>query len=62
MQYTELFKYIFHLSFEGEEGSGIDHRVLAQLTQLYMTVKLECPFYDVSETALLLLFFTMLKT
>ncbi|XP_051757229.1 FAST kinase domain-containing protein 3, mitochondrial [Ctenopharyngodon idella] len=30
----------------GEEGSGLDPIVLAQLTQLYMTVKLECPFYD----------------
>lgn len=29
-----------------EEGSGMDRMVLAQLTQLYMTVKLECPFYN----------------
>ncbi|KAL7876217.1 hypothetical protein AOLI_G00111800 [Acnodon oligacanthus] len=29
-----------------EEGSGMDRVMLAQLTQLYMTVKLECPFYD----------------
>lgn len=28
-----------------EQGSGMDRHVLAQLTQLYMTVKLECPFY-----------------
>ncbi|KAI1889127.1 hypothetical protein AGOR_G00175870 [Albula goreensis] len=28
------------------QGTGIDRIVLAQLTQLYMTVKLECPFYD----------------
>ncbi|KAI7814163.1 FAST kinase domain-containing protein 3, mitochondrial isoform X2 [Triplophysa rosa] len=28
-----------------EENSGMDRLVLAQLTQLYMTVKLECPFY-----------------
>lgn len=28
-----------------EEGSGMDRYVHAQLTQLYMTVKLECPFY-----------------
>lgn len=25
----------------------MDRAVLAQLTQLYMTVKLECPFYEV---------------
>lgn len=30
-----------------EQGAGIDRAVLAQLTQLYMTVKLECPFYQV---------------
>ncbi|XP_017567906.1 FAST kinase domain-containing protein 3, mitochondrial isoform X1 [Pygocentrus nattereri] len=29
-----------------EESSGMDRVMLAQLTQLYMTVKLECPFYD----------------
>uniref|UniRef100_A0A3Q0SCC3 FAST kinase domains 3 n=1 Tax=Amphilophus citrinellus TaxID=61819 RepID=A0A3Q0SCC3_AMPCI len=29
-----------------EQGTGIDRAVLAQLTQLYMTVKLECPFYE----------------
>lgn len=29
------------------EGSIMDHGLLAQLTQLYMTVKLECPFYRV---------------
>uniref|UniRef100_H3DIB4 FAST kinase domains 3 n=1 Tax=Tetraodon nigroviridis TaxID=99883 RepID=H3DIB4_TETNG len=29
-----------------EHGSGLDRSVLAQLTQLYMTVKLECPFYE----------------
>ncbi|KAJ8010355.1 hypothetical protein DPEC_G00074200 [Dallia pectoralis] len=28
-----------------EQGTGIDRLVLAQLTQLYMTVKLECPSY-----------------
>lgn len=28
-----------------EQGSGMDRYVLAQLTQLYMTVVLECPFY-----------------
>ncbi|XP_069015694.1 FAST kinase domain-containing protein 3, mitochondrial isoform X2 [Embiotoca jacksoni] len=29
-----------------EPGKGIDRAVLAQLTQLYMTVKLECSFYE----------------
>lgn len=29
-----------------EQGSGMDRFILAQLTQLYMTVKLECPFYE----------------
>ncbi|XP_026219174.1 FAST kinase domain-containing protein 3, mitochondrial [Anabas testudineus] len=29
-----------------EQGTGLDPFVLAQLTQLYMTVKLECPFYE----------------
>ncbi|XP_034428444.1 FAST kinase domain-containing protein 3, mitochondrial [Hippoglossus hippoglossus] len=29
-----------------EQGTGMDRIVLAQLTQLYMTVKLECPFYQ----------------
>ncbi|KAL4001176.1 CTD nuclear envelope phosphatase 1 [Sarotherodon galilaeus] len=29
-----------------EQGMGIERAVLAQLTQLYMTVKLECPFYE----------------
>ncbi|XP_063062630.1 FAST kinase domain-containing protein 3, mitochondrial [Engraulis encrasicolus] len=29
-----------------EKESGMDRIVLAQLTQLYMTVKLECPFYN----------------
>lgn len=33
--------------FLSEEGCGMDRVTLAQLTQLYMTVKLECPFYDV---------------
>jgi len=28
----------------------LDPIVLAKLTQLYMTVTLECPFYDVSKT------------
>ena len=30
-----------------EPGTAMDRQVLAQLTQLYMTVKLECPFYGV---------------
>lgn len=30
-----------------EQSMGIDRAALAQLTQLYMTVKLECPFYEV---------------
>ncbi len=30
-----------------EQGTGMDRIVLAQLTQLYMTLKLECPFYEV---------------
>ncbi|KAK2859602.1 hypothetical protein Q5P01_004222 [Channa striata] len=29
-----------------EQGTGLDRFVLAQLTQLYMTMKLECPFYE----------------
>lgn len=37
-------------SIQAEEDSGMDRMVLAQLTQLYMTVKLECPFYNVSDT------------
>ncbi|KTF77586.1 hypothetical protein cypCar_00040177 [Cyprinus carpio] len=43
---SKVFSPYFMQQLQGEEGSGIDHRVLAQLTQLYMTVKLECPFYD----------------
>ncbi|XP_056220144.1 FAST kinase domain-containing protein 3, mitochondrial [Seriola aureovittata] len=29
-----------------EQGTGMDRLILSQLTQLYMTVKLECPFYE----------------
>ncbi|KAM6900147.1 FAST kinase domain-containing protein 3, mitochondrial [Xenentodon cancila] len=29
-----------------DQDTGLDRAVLAQLTQLYMTVKLECPFYE----------------
>ncbi|XP_018612299.1 FAST kinase domain-containing protein 3, mitochondrial isoform X2 [Scleropages formosus] len=28
-----------------EQGTGMDRIVLSQLTQIYLTVKLECPFY-----------------
>lgn len=30
----------------------MDRIVLAQLTQLYMTLKLECPFYEVKHVTL----------
>lgn len=36
----------FFLQQLQEQGTGIDRVVLAQLTQLYMTLKLECPFYE----------------
>ncbi|XP_072544115.1 FAST kinase domain-containing protein 3, mitochondrial isoform X2 [Salminus brasiliensis] len=36
----------FFLQELQKENSMIDHAVLAQLTQLYMAVKLECPFYN----------------
>ncbi|KAM9775339.1 FAST kinase domain-containing protein 3, mitochondrial [Syngnathus typhle] len=36
----------FFLQQLQEEKNGMDRFVLAQLTQLYMTVKLECPFYE----------------
>uniref|UniRef100_UPI0037E9ACB4 FAST kinase domain-containing protein 3, mitochondrial n=1 Tax=Semicossyphus pulcher TaxID=241346 RepID=UPI0037E9ACB4 len=29
-----------------DQGTGMDRIVLAQLTQLYLTLKLECPFYE----------------
>nr|XP_046227072.1 FAST kinase domain-containing protein 3, mitochondrial [Scatophagus argus] len=29
-----------------EQDTGMDRFILAQLTQLYMTLKLECPFYE----------------
>lgn len=29
-----------------DQGTGLDRTILAQLTQLYMTLKLECPFYE----------------
>ncbi|XP_077365700.1 FAST kinase domain-containing protein 3, mitochondrial [Festucalex cinctus] len=35
----------FFLQQLQEEGNGMDRFVLAQLTQLYMTIKLECPSY-----------------
>ncbi|XP_043100632.1 FAST kinase domain-containing protein 3, mitochondrial isoform X2 [Puntigrus tetrazona] len=43
---SKVFSPYFMQQLQGEEGSRIDHKVLEQLTQLYMTVKLECPFYD----------------
>ncbi|KAI3354856.1 hypothetical protein L3Q82_004654 [Scortum barcoo] len=36
----------FFLQQLQDHGTGLDRIVLAQLTQLYMTVKLECPFYE----------------
>ncbi|XP_070708959.1 FAST kinase domain-containing protein 3, mitochondrial [Pempheris klunzingeri] len=29
-----------------DQGTGMNRYILAQLTQLYMTLKLECPFYE----------------
>lgn len=43
---SKVFSSYFLQLLQGEEGSGLSHVVLAQLTQLYMSVKLECPFYD----------------
>ncbi|ROL42996.1 FAST kinase domain-containing protein 3, mitochondrial [Anabarilius grahami] len=43
---SKVFSPYFMQQLQGEEGSGLDPIVLAQLTQLYMTVKLECPFYN----------------
>ncbi|KAK1797449.1 hypothetical protein P4O66_008308, partial [Electrophorus voltai] len=36
----------FFLQQLQEEGGRMDHVVHAQLAQLYMTIKLECPFYN----------------
>lgn len=41
---SKVFSSYFLQQFQ-EQGSGMDRYVLAQLTQLYMTMKLECPFY-----------------
>ncbi|CAJ1082492.1 FAST kinase domain-containing protein 3%2C mitochondrial [Xyrichtys novacula] len=35
----------FFLQQLQDQGTGMDHYILAQLTQMYMTIKLECPFY-----------------
>lgn len=42
---SKVFNSYFLQQFQ-DQGSGMDRYVLAQLTQLYMTVKLECPFYE----------------
>ncbi|KAK7175958.1 hypothetical protein R3I93_000273 [Phoxinus phoxinus] len=42
---SKVFSPYFMQQLQGE-GNGLDPIVLAKLTQLYMTVKLECPFYD----------------
>lgn len=36
----------FFLQQLQDQGTAMDRIVLAQLTQLYMTMKLECPFYE----------------
>ncbi|XP_056440371.1 FAST kinase domain-containing protein 3, mitochondrial isoform X2 [Gadus chalcogrammus] len=41
---SKVFKSYFLQELQ-EPGTAMDRLVLAQLTQLYMTVKLECPFY-----------------
>ncbi|KAG7268616.1 hypothetical protein CRUP_020049 [Coryphaenoides rupestris] len=41
---SKVFKNSFLQQLQ-EEGAQMDGLVLAQLTQLYMAVKLECPFY-----------------
>ncbi|KAM9331918.1 FAST kinase domain-containing protein 3, mitochondrial isoform 1-T2 [Pholidichthys leucotaenia] len=43
---SKVFSSFFLQQLQAEEDAGIDQAVLAQLTQLYMTVKLECPFYE----------------
>ncbi|XP_051989602.1 FAST kinase domain-containing protein 3, mitochondrial [Xyrauchen texanus] len=43
---SKVFSPYFMQQLQAEQGSGMDRTVLAQLTQLYMTVKLECPFYN----------------
>ncbi|XP_053715267.1 FAST kinase domain-containing protein 3, mitochondrial [Synchiropus splendidus] len=41
---SKVFSSFFLQQLE-EEGAGMNRTALAQLTQLYVTVKLECPFY-----------------
>lgn len=42
---SKVFSSYFLQQLE-EDGTGMDRIVRAQLTQLYMTMKLECPFYE----------------
>ncbi|KAG7231162.1 hypothetical protein INR49_011993 [Caranx melampygus] len=42
---SKVFSRYFLQQLQGE-GAGMDRLILAQLTQLYMTVTLECPFYE----------------
>lgn len=42
-------KQFLKIYFAAGQDTVIARAVLAQLTQLYMTVKLECPFYKVIE-------------
>ncbi|RXM28482.1 FAST kinase domain-containing protein 3 [Acipenser ruthenus] len=44
---AKVFSPYFLQQLEAQ-GTGLDRIVLAQLTQLFMTVKLECPFYECS--------------
>lgn len=43
---SKVFSRYFLQQLQAQESTGIDRIVLAQLTQLYMTMKLECPFYE----------------
>lgn len=43
---SKVFRSYFLQQLQ-DQDKGIDRAVLAQLTQLYLTVKLECPFYEV---------------
>ncbi|XP_047423900.1 FAST kinase domain-containing protein 3, mitochondrial [Mugil cephalus] len=42
---SKVFSSYFLQQLQVEDEAGIDWFLLAQLTQLYMTMKLECPFY-----------------
>ncbi|KAG8009544.1 FAST kinase domain-containing protein 3 [Nibea albiflora] len=42
---SKVFSSYF-LQLLQDQGTGIDQVILAQLTQLYMTLKLECLFYE----------------